>query len=230
MRSLVQQAEGYYRAAMDAQRAGDWAGYGEQIRLLGRTLSDMREADQRRRQRATQTTRAGQPLASTCARPQPVSMLSTPPRWIAPAAAWRVGARLATLPVTPRCGARILTRLLMTTGRSYMLRIIPATAVLAACVARRARGARAESRTRPLPRPRRRRRFCTVLASGMGALEHDRAQRRSGAGTRAGQRRSEHRRVGLGGVAGLSEFEIRPELPVLDHRALRPPGAPGLRR
>lgn len=47
MRSLVQQAESYYRAAMTAQRAGDWAAYGEQIRLLGRTLSDLRMADQR---------------------------------------------------------------------------------------------------------------------------------------------------------------------------------------
>jgi len=47
MRSLVQQADAYYRRAMDAQRAGDWAGYGEQIRLLGRALSDLREAERR---------------------------------------------------------------------------------------------------------------------------------------------------------------------------------------
>ena len=47
MRSLVQQAESYYRRAMDAQRAGDWAQYGEQIRLLGVTLAELREAERR---------------------------------------------------------------------------------------------------------------------------------------------------------------------------------------
>lgn len=45
--ALVQQADSYYRRAMDAQRAGDWAQYGEQIRLLGRTLSEMRELERR---------------------------------------------------------------------------------------------------------------------------------------------------------------------------------------
>jgi hypothetical protein len=48
IRTLVQRADGYYRAAMNAQRAGDWATYGEQIRLLGRTLTQLREAEQRR--------------------------------------------------------------------------------------------------------------------------------------------------------------------------------------
>jgi uncharacterized protein len=48
IRTLVQRADGYYRAAMNAQRAGDWATYGEQIRLLGRTLTELREAEQRR--------------------------------------------------------------------------------------------------------------------------------------------------------------------------------------
>ena len=48
IRTLVQRADGYYRAAMSAQRAGDWATYGEQIRLLGRTLTELREAEQRR--------------------------------------------------------------------------------------------------------------------------------------------------------------------------------------
>ena len=72
MRSLVQQAESYYRAAMNAQRAGDWAGYGEQIRLLGRTLSDMRMADQRQTSTPapTQTPRPAKPSS-----PPP-----TPPR------------------------------------------------------------------------------------------------------------------------------------------------------
>ncbi len=47
MRSLVQQAEAHYQRAMDAQRAGDWAQYGEQIRLLGRALADLRAAERR---------------------------------------------------------------------------------------------------------------------------------------------------------------------------------------
>jgi len=47
MRTLVQQADTYYRRAMDAQRAGDWAQYGEQIRNLGRALAELREAERR---------------------------------------------------------------------------------------------------------------------------------------------------------------------------------------
>ena len=49
VRTLVQQADSYYRRAMDAQRAGDWAQYGEQIRLLGATLDQLRAAEQRQR-------------------------------------------------------------------------------------------------------------------------------------------------------------------------------------
>ena len=45
MRSLVQQAEDHYRRAMDAQRAGDWAQYGEQIRRLGEILAQMRDLE-----------------------------------------------------------------------------------------------------------------------------------------------------------------------------------------
>jgi len=47
MRTLVQRADSYYRRAMDAQRAGDWAQYGDQIRLLGQTLEELREAERR---------------------------------------------------------------------------------------------------------------------------------------------------------------------------------------
>ncbi|MCC6163783.1 MAG: UPF0182 family protein [Acidobacteria bacterium] len=50
MRTLVQQADTYYRRAMDAQRAGDWAQYGEQIRNLGRALAELREAERRQQQ------------------------------------------------------------------------------------------------------------------------------------------------------------------------------------
>ncbi len=45
MRTLVQQAEDHYRRAIDAQRAGDWAQYGVQIRRLGEVLSHLREAE-----------------------------------------------------------------------------------------------------------------------------------------------------------------------------------------
>ncbi len=44
-RTLVQQAEDHYRRAMDAQRAGDWAQYGEQIRRLGDVLAQLRDAE-----------------------------------------------------------------------------------------------------------------------------------------------------------------------------------------
>lgn len=46
-RTLVQQAETHYRRAMDAQRAGDWALYGEQIKRLGEVLTQLREQDRR---------------------------------------------------------------------------------------------------------------------------------------------------------------------------------------
>lgn len=45
MRSLVQQADDHYRRALDAQRAGDWAQYGEQIRRLGEVLTRLRDAE-----------------------------------------------------------------------------------------------------------------------------------------------------------------------------------------
>ncbi|HTV01322.1 MAG TPA: UPF0182 family protein, partial [Luteitalea sp.] len=45
IRTLVQQAEDHYRRAIDAQRAGDWAQYGEQIRRLGDVLAQLREAE-----------------------------------------------------------------------------------------------------------------------------------------------------------------------------------------
>ena len=47
IRTLVQQAGDHYRRAMDAQRAGDWAQYGEQIRRLGEVLAQLRDAERR---------------------------------------------------------------------------------------------------------------------------------------------------------------------------------------
>ena len=40
---LGAQARGYYDRALDAQRNGDWAAYGEQLRLLGEVLAEMRQ-------------------------------------------------------------------------------------------------------------------------------------------------------------------------------------------
>ena len=40
---LAAQARGYYDRALDAQRSGDWAAYGEQLRLLGDVLAKMRQ-------------------------------------------------------------------------------------------------------------------------------------------------------------------------------------------
>ena len=40
---LAGQARGYYDRALDAQRNGDWATYGEQLRLLGEVLATMRQ-------------------------------------------------------------------------------------------------------------------------------------------------------------------------------------------
>jgi uncharacterized protein len=42
---LVQRADEHYRRAMDAQRAGDWARYGDEIRRLGEVLRQLREQD-----------------------------------------------------------------------------------------------------------------------------------------------------------------------------------------
>ena len=92
---------------MNAQRAGDWAGYGEQIRLLGRALSDMRMAEQR------QGAPAATPPKSTVAKDESASTTSAS---ISARQLRGVGAALAALPGAPCCGARILTRLLTTIG------------------------------------------------------------------------------------------------------------------
>jgi uncharacterized membrane protein (UPF0182 family) len=41
---LAAEAQAHYTRAIDAQRAGDWAKYGEELRLLGQTLERMRQA------------------------------------------------------------------------------------------------------------------------------------------------------------------------------------------
>ena len=43
MGALAQQAQETYQRALDAQRAGDWARYGEEIRRLGEILAKMRQ-------------------------------------------------------------------------------------------------------------------------------------------------------------------------------------------
>ena len=50
--TLAVEAQRHYARAIEAQRAGDWAGYGEAIKQLGATLDRMRgpqDADGRRR-------------------------------------------------------------------------------------------------------------------------------------------------------------------------------------
>jgi uncharacterized membrane protein (UPF0182 family) len=42
--SLTAEAQAHYDRAMQAQRAGDWATYGDEIRLLGQTLERLRQA------------------------------------------------------------------------------------------------------------------------------------------------------------------------------------------
>jgi uncharacterized membrane protein (UPF0182 family) len=44
MQTLAGEARGHYERAIEAQRAGDWAKYGEEIRLLGQALERMRQA------------------------------------------------------------------------------------------------------------------------------------------------------------------------------------------
>jgi uncharacterized protein len=44
-RQLVQRADEHYRRAMDAQRSGDWARYGDEIRRLGDVLRQMRDQE-----------------------------------------------------------------------------------------------------------------------------------------------------------------------------------------
>jgi uncharacterized membrane protein (UPF0182 family) len=39
---LADEAQAHYRRAIDAQRAGDWSKYGEEIRALGQTLDRMK--------------------------------------------------------------------------------------------------------------------------------------------------------------------------------------------
>ena len=41
---LVRQASDHYDRAMAAQRAGDWATYGEEMQLVGELLRQLREA------------------------------------------------------------------------------------------------------------------------------------------------------------------------------------------
>ena len=43
--TLAQQAQGYYARAMQAQRDGNWAAYGEQIELLGEVLEQLQGGD-----------------------------------------------------------------------------------------------------------------------------------------------------------------------------------------
>jgi uncharacterized membrane protein (UPF0182 family) len=40
---LAAEARGHYDRAIEAQRAGDWAKYGEELRLLGQVLEKMRQ-------------------------------------------------------------------------------------------------------------------------------------------------------------------------------------------
>jgi uncharacterized membrane protein (UPF0182 family) len=42
--TLAAEAQAHYTRAIEAQRAGDWAKYGEELRLLGQTLDRMRQA------------------------------------------------------------------------------------------------------------------------------------------------------------------------------------------
>jgi uncharacterized membrane protein (UPF0182 family) len=46
--SLAQRADQHYRQALERQRLGDWAGYGEEIRALGLVIDEMRKAEQKR--------------------------------------------------------------------------------------------------------------------------------------------------------------------------------------
>jgi uncharacterized membrane protein (UPF0182 family) len=39
--ALIAQANQYYQAAVAAQKAGDWAGYGRQLQLLGQVLQQL---------------------------------------------------------------------------------------------------------------------------------------------------------------------------------------------
>jgi uncharacterized membrane protein (UPF0182 family) len=41
--ALADEAQAHYQRAIDAQRAGDWAKYGEEIRALGQTLDRMKQ-------------------------------------------------------------------------------------------------------------------------------------------------------------------------------------------
>ena len=43
---LIESAAGHYDAALKAQRAGDWAAYGREIKALGEVLEDLRLAAQ----------------------------------------------------------------------------------------------------------------------------------------------------------------------------------------
>ena len=43
-RQLAEQAHGFYSAAVDAQKAGNWSGYGDNLKSLERTLKALDEA------------------------------------------------------------------------------------------------------------------------------------------------------------------------------------------
>jgi uncharacterized membrane protein (UPF0182 family) len=43
LEALGAQARGHYDRAVEAQRNGDWAKYGEELRMLGEVLSRMRQ-------------------------------------------------------------------------------------------------------------------------------------------------------------------------------------------
>jgi uncharacterized membrane protein (UPF0182 family) len=48
---LAAEAQRHYARAIEAQRAGDWAAYGEEIKQLGATLDRMRGAQDPSRRR-----------------------------------------------------------------------------------------------------------------------------------------------------------------------------------
>ena len=48
IQGLLTEAQQHYEAAMNAQRDGNWAKYGEEIKSLGRVLGQLRNAEARR--------------------------------------------------------------------------------------------------------------------------------------------------------------------------------------
>jgi len=43
MAQLADEAQAHYQRAIEAQRAGDWAKYGEEIKALGQALDRMKQ-------------------------------------------------------------------------------------------------------------------------------------------------------------------------------------------